>query len=254
MEVPETLPLAVAAGVAAGAVHVLTGPDHLAAVLPFASAARRRAVAIGLAWGIGHSLGVLALGAIALALEGLLDPAGASLGAERLVGFLLIGLGLWTLRRARWVVVHAHPHAHPQAHLEGSGASGAGGDPRAPRPRAPHAHAHVHIGDRTVGDADHPERGAHGRHRHSALAFGVVHGVAGTSHLLGVAPALMLETPAAVGYLGAFLVGSALAMGLFAAAAGHLVGASARRMRLGLLASGTFAIAVGGIWVVQSFA
>jgi ABC-type nickel/cobalt efflux system permease component RcnA len=233
MSPPDTATLAPLAGLAAGAIHVLSGPDHLAAVLPFASGARRRAAAMGLAWGVGHSAGVLLLGAAALLLEGAVDLEGASAFAERTVGFLLIALGVWTLRRARWVVVHTHAHGHE----EGA-----------------HAHAHVHIGDPTVGAEDHPERGAHARHRHSALGFGVVHGVAGTSHLVAVVPAVLLGSVSGVGYLAGYLVGSAAAMAGFAAVAGRLLGGSARRARLGLQLSGAFAVLVGGLWVVQTLA
>lgn len=229
MQVPDTLLLAMPAGLAAGAVHVLTGPDHLAAILPFAPRSGVRAAAMGLAWGMGHSVGVIAIGGLALVVGSMLDLEAWSSGAERLVGVLLFALGLWTLHRARGVVVHAHDHHHEEAES--------------------HAHAHVHIGDVTVDAPDHAERGRHRRHRHSALAFGVVHGVAGTSHLLGVAPALMLETSAASGYLLTFLLGSALAMAGFAAAAGPLLAGRPGRMQVGLRVSGTFALLVGAGWM-----
>lgn len=233
MSPADTVPLALVTGLAAGATHVLTGPDHLAAVLPFASEARRRAAWTGLAWGAGHSIGVLLLGGLAITLQGAVNVEGVSTWAEGSVGFLLIGLGLWTLRRAGLVVVHAHPHRHDD---------GAGD----------HAHPHVHIADATVGRPDHAERGAHRRHQHSALAFGVVHGVAGTSHLFGVVPALVLGTAPALAYLAAFLVGSAGAMAGCAAFAGGLVGGHPGRLRLGLRLSGSLAVVVGGVWIFQT--
>lgn len=48
------------AGLAAGAVQVLTGPDHLAAVAPLSVASREAAWKAGLRWGRGHcAVGVL---------------------------------------------------------------------------------------------------------------------------------------------------------------------------------------------------
>ena len=51
----------VVAGLAAGALHVWSGPDHLAAVAPLAVRGRRRSWAVGMRWGIGHSAGVAAV-------------------------------------------------------------------------------------------------------------------------------------------------------------------------------------------------
>ena len=59
------------AGLAAGLIHVLSGPDHLAAVAPLAGG-RGRAWRAGFLWGLGHSGGVLAVGLLALALRGAL--------------------------------------------------------------------------------------------------------------------------------------------------------------------------------------
>ena len=38
-----------------GLVHVLSGPDHLAAVAPLATASRERGWLAGWTWGIGHA-------------------------------------------------------------------------------------------------------------------------------------------------------------------------------------------------------
>ncbi|MBI5362186.1 MAG: High-affinity nickel transporter, partial [Planctomycetes bacterium] len=51
--------LVLAAGLGAGALHALAGPDHLAGVAPFAARAGRRAWRVGVAWGVGHAAGAL---------------------------------------------------------------------------------------------------------------------------------------------------------------------------------------------------
>ncbi|MEM1417659.1 MAG: hypothetical protein AAGH15_22365, partial [Myxococcota bacterium] len=69
--------LAAFGGLAAGAVHVLTGPDHLAAVVPLAAQARqrgeRRGFAVGVLWGLGHGLGVVLLGGLGALLRSAID-------------------------------------------------------------------------------------------------------------------------------------------------------------------------------------
>ncbi len=53
------------AGLVAGFVHVLSGPDHLAAIAPYAVDSRSRAWRTGVRWGLGHTAGVLCVGAAA---------------------------------------------------------------------------------------------------------------------------------------------------------------------------------------------
>jgi hypothetical protein len=101
--------VAAAAGVVAGFFHVLAGPDHLAAVAPLAVGAERRAWRSGLTWGIGHTAGVLVVGALLLALRELLPIDALSAWSERLVGAALIVVGAYGLWRAR--VAHEHHHA-----------------------------------------------------------------------------------------------------------------------------------------------
>ncbi|HLE19870.1 MAG TPA: nickel transporter, partial [Vicinamibacteria bacterium] len=121
----------VLAGLAAGALHALSGPDHLAAITPL-SIQNRRAWRLGLRWGLGHALGVASMGGLLLAFQHLLDLERLSWWSERLVGVVLIGLGVWGLRRAtsRWVHSHHHQHdddthAHIHFHPPGQGESSA---------------------------------------------------------------------------------------------------------------------------------
>src|SRR5947208_12952208 len=102
--------LLVLGGVSAGLIHVFSGPDPLAAIAPLAMKRQRGAWLSGLRWGIGHASGVAVVGILSLILRGLLPIDLISSWSDRLVGVLLIGIGLWTLRKA--MLVHAHPHGH----------------------------------------------------------------------------------------------------------------------------------------------
>jgi hypothetical protein len=185
------------AGLFAGLIHVLSGPDHLAAVAPL-TGGRDRAWRAGFLWGLGHSGGVLAVGLVALALRGGLPLEALSSWSERVVGVALIGLGLWGFARVVRGPIHSHVHVR------------------------------------------------------AAAAFGVLHGVAGSSHLLGILPALALPSAAAsLGYLAGFAVGTIAGMSGFSSVLGWLGGHenAPRHRRWLLTASSAAAIAVGVIWI-----
>lgn len=232
-----TLALVALSGLTAGAAHVAAGVDHLAALLPLAVGRRFHALRAGVRWGLGHSGGVLVVGALALVLEGSFDVEALSHRAEALVGLVLVVIGGQAIRAALRLKVHAHAHAHVH---EGE----------------PHAHLHAHVGEAPAAahGAEHPHR-----HEHTAFVAGTLHGFAGTAHLLGVLPAVALPGlgPAAL-YLLAFAVGTILAMATFAALVGEASARAARdrpvAVRGLLLAAGLATTAVGGVWTALALA
>lgn len=225
----ESLLLVAWSGLLAGGVHVVTGIDHLAALLPLSVGRRLRAAGAGLRWGLGHSAGVLVIGLLAVALRERFDVHAAGAWGERLVGVALMALGALGVRRALRLRVHAHAHAH------------------APDD-AGHAHLHAHFADDLGDHAAHARR-----HGHAAFAAGTLHGVAGSAHLLGVLPALALPGwPAAGTYLLTFALGTVAAMAAFAALVGEgsaRVAGTPRLARGFVLAAGAATFAVGGVWL-----
>ena len=99
---------AILAGLAAGFLHVLAGPDHLAAVAPLAVSNARAAWRSGLVWGLGHTSGVMLVGTLLLAFRELLPLDALSAWSERGVGVALVALGAWGL----WCVRRPHAHSH----------------------------------------------------------------------------------------------------------------------------------------------
>jgi ABC-type nickel/cobalt efflux system permease component RcnA len=220
-----------ATGLLAGAIHVVSGPDHLAAVAPFAAESRRRAWEVGLRWGVGHAGGVMFIGVLSLLLRDWLPIEAISSWSERFVGVVLIGIGLWGTRRALSQRVHTHEHEHNGQR---------------------HVHIHAHDG----ATAHTHEQAFEHRHTHAAFAVGTLHGVAGSSHFLGVLPALAFPTLAqAVSYLAAYGVGTVLAMMGFAALVGvsacGLAVSSAQAYQRLMAGCSLAALAVGGWWLVQ---
>ena len=221
--------LSAIAGFTAGLVHVLSGPDHLAAVAPLTVESRRRPWTIGMLWGVGHTGGVWMVGAIALLLREFLPVDKLSSFSERIVGVTLVVIGLWGLRRALSGREHIHVHVH-----DGS----------------VHAHAHLHDSEEA-----HESSGAH-THTHAAFAVGTLHGLAGSAHFLGVLPALAFSTTlAALSYILFFGVGSIIAMTGFSFVIGAVMSkypaASGGAYKWSLTGFSSVAIMVGVVWLVM---
>ncbi len=105
----------------AGFVHVLSGPDHLAAIAPYAMDGKYHAWRTGVRWGFGHATGALAVGILMLVLREALPVDAVSAWGERVVGLALLAIGIWGVRAAlirATQPVHAHAsHAHGHAAL-----------------------------------------------------------------------------------------------------------------------------------------
>ena len=219
--------IAAITGMIAGTVHVATGPDHLTAIAPLAVRRPKGAWIPGIRWGFGHSAGVALVGLLSLWLRDRLPVDLLSTFGDRIVGVVLFGIGLWTLRRASKHNVHTHEHEHHG-----------------------HRHVHFHVHHSHAG---HGEPAAHARHTHAAFAIGTLHGLAGSSHLFAILPMLALPTKAqAVAFLLAFGVGTVLAMGIFSWGMGHVAtrcAANGVQVYRGLMtACGVAAIAIGCVW------
>jgi hypothetical protein len=214
--------LTIVTGALAGFVHVLSGPDHLAAVTPMAVAGRERGWVSGWTWGFGHASGVVVVAVLAVLLRNVLPPVEAiSAWSERLVGAVLIAVGLWALRRSSQMRAATHAHGVVS-----------------------HRHLHIDAGPTWLRRLGHP---------HASFCLGVLHGVAGSSHFFGVLPALALPSvSASLAYIAAFGIGTVAAMTGFAAAVGTATvklpnGAFPQRAMM--LAASVLAITVGTVWL-----
>lgn len=107
------------AGFLAGFLHVLSGPDHLAAIAPYAVDGKSRAWRTGTRWGLGHATSALAVGILVLVLRDALPVDAISVWGERLVGLTLVGIGIWGIRAALSRVIPRpaarRTHEHGQA-------------------------------------------------------------------------------------------------------------------------------------------
>jgi len=147
------------------------------------------------------------------------------------VGVMLFGIGLWALRKAFKNTVHVHEHEHD-------------GD------RHLHFHTHTHHVVHEQAEAHH--------HTHAAFGIGVLHGLAGSSHFLGVLPILAFPTRIqAVAYLAAYAAGTIASMAAFSWVMGRVAArwaAHSVKWYRGLMTSCAIAaMVVGGFWLATSF-
>lgn len=211
-----------------GLIHVFSGPDHLSAIAPIAVKYPRRSWLTGTQWGLGHSAGVFFVGLLALLFRHVLPLDSISSWSERLVGVLLIAIGLWGVRKAFSRKLHTHEHAH-----EG------------------HNHVHVHL--HPLKETEHKHE-AH-THSHAAFGIGTLHGLAGSSHLLSVLPAFALRSEAQIiVYLLAFGFGTIAAMAIFSGSVGFFAQrtSSLRGYRNLMGASSFVTFCVGIFWLCFS--
>ena len=175
----------ISTGLIAGVIHVVSGADHLIAMAPSSITSPKVALKNGLSWGLGHSSGVLLLSILAIFFKDLAHLNKFSYFAEFLVGISLLIIGVIAIKNSYKFNIHSHSHKHK------NGIS--------------HNHLHYHNN----------KNKKHNRHSHALASLGILHGIAGGSHLLAIIPALALPIQEAFAYLVAYLFGSLLVMSFF---------------------------------------
>lgn len=151
------------AGLLAGCLHTLTGPDHLAALAPLTVGPSRAQNALaGALWGCGHNTGQMLFGLIFVALKDKLPFNMELIGqwGQGIVGGTLVIIGLmgwWEARAMRAGRGHAHSHSHSHGLPFGLGGKNLPifGDGVSDQ----HAHSHSHSHDE--GDVTAKVRFAH---------------------------------------------------------------------------------------------
>jgi hypothetical protein len=215
-----------------------TDPDHVVAITAILSRERRLGAAtrVGLIWGLGHTLTVMAVGAAIIVCK-IAIPVRLGFAMEFAVAIVLILLGVGaasnlmrTVARRLFgqpphhsssLIVHSHSHTH-------AGLA--------------HAHPHVHHGHshlRAGADGDHSRAkaaAAHPRehvihflpreHRRFAarcplmrsFAVGLVHGLSGSTAIALVVLSAIPQPLWATLYLAVFCLGTIIGMGLITTA------------------------------------
>ena len=198
-------------------------PDHIAAVSTLVTGERSsyKAAFLGVCWGLGHTLTLVAVGTVLVILRAEM-PARATDAFEFGVALLLVGLGL----RAIYLAARQGPAGAVHAHHHG---------------RVAHVHqgapAHIHIGAWTLA--------------RRPLLVGAVHGLAGSGALTALVLATLSSTTARITYMALFGFGSTMGMAALSGLLGWPIarmGANETLIRAMSLVVGCVSIALGVFW------
>lgn len=191
-----------------------TDADHLAAVATLTARGHSlgRALRLGAAWGVGHSLMLLVVAGAVAGLGWVISPQSA-VRFEQAVGVLLIVLGARLAWRLRVERVHFHGHGHPG--------------------RPPHFHGHSHS-PRGASEPRPPHASDPHRHEHrlpaGGLLVGMVHGLAGSAALALLAAGMLPSPLMQLLYIAIFGLGSLAGMALLTGTLALTLRLSARRL------------------------
>lgn len=190
-------------------------PDHLAAVSTLMTRERSsyRAAWLGACWGLGHTLSLVVVGTVLVAMRAEM-PARIAALFEFAVALMLIGLGARAIAQA----VRGGPQGPSALHHHGPLVHQHPGTP-----------AHVHIGSWTL--AQRP------------LLVGAVHGLAGSGALTALVLTTLPSMTAQLTYMALFGLGSTVGM----AALSGLLGWPLARFGAHHAVARTVSLAVGGL-------
>jgi high-affinity nickel-transport protein len=194
-----------------------TDADHVVAIATIVSRARSLAgsALIGAAWGVGHTVMVMVVGA-AIIVFGVVIPPRLGLSMELAVGIMLVLLGVLTLTGMGRTIGGAHAHSStPSGHaLDLHDHLHAHGD-------YVHRHAHGHGPCAHGHDEEHTPLARLDRSWLGRIALydwlrpfavGLVHGLAGSAAVALMVLSIIREPMAAIGYLLLFGFGTIFGM------------------------------------------
>jgi ABC-type nickel/cobalt efflux system permease component RcnA len=233
---PVTFPLT--AGVLASVLHVITGPDHLAAVTPFAIESKKKAWKVGLFWGIGHLVGMISIGILFVAFKEFIPVEAISNYSEQLVGLVLIFIGFWSFYKIfKENKKHEHLHIHNTTNP------------------IIHKHTHKHVHENTH---HHQHKTVPKQSHFASFSIGFLHGLAGIAHFLLFLPVLGFEKQMdSFLYVLGFAIGIPLAMVAYAFVIGKIASFAKNEHNevffKGIrLAGGLFAVIIGIYWLLST--
>jgi ABC-type nickel/cobalt efflux system permease component RcnA len=184
--------LIIMAGLMIGLIHAFE-PDHISAVstqLLVKNKNSSKKIALkevsiisslrGAIWGIGHTSSIILIGLIIAGLS-LNIHSNFFVGAELIVGFMLIVLGILTISNKK---IFKQKHIHPHSHSNGIS----------------HTHFHNH-------EQEHNQN-----HSHKAFLIGSIHGIAGSGSLVALTASTMVNFETMIYFLILFGIGSTLGM------------------------------------------
>lgn len=211
-------------------IHVVSGPDHLAAVTPFAISKNKKSWLVGFLWGLGHVLGMLMIGVLFYFFKSLIPVEKISIYSEKIVAIVLIGVGIVSFYRIfNEKKKQEYPHFHEDE-----------------------IHIHKH-------NEGHTHKQQIKQYSFSTFGIGFIHGLAGVAHILMLMPVLSFsENSDSLLYIIGFSTGTILSMTAYSFVIGKISSLVKNKNKdifnKGLRFLGAlFAFSIGIYWLVLSF-
>jgi sulfite exporter TauE/SafE len=220
-----SIEIPIIAGIIAAALHVISGPDHLAAVSPIAIETKHKVWRIGFYWGAGHLFGMLVIGLLFISFKEAIPVNSISNYSEQLVAIVLIGIGLWSLYKLFYrESIHKKSKRITNEVLFNQ-------------------------------QQDQKQRKVNNGSA-SSFSIGLLHGFAGIAHFLLLLPVLGFSSQAdSALYIIGFAIGTVLAMTLYSMILGALTKlVSNNKLLLNVVRTtgSVFALVIGFYWLYLS--
>jgi len=229
-------------GITGAVTHVMTGPDHLAAVTPFTFEKKDKAWKIGFFWGLGHLSGMMLIGLVFYGFKNYFNIEKFSSYSEFSVGFILIGIGLWAIfkslkKKSVDKNFHVHNSDFPFLHIHKNGST-----------------EHNHENTQSFVPFNHkPDEKL--RNAYTLFSVGTIHGFAGIAHFILFLPVLGFSTNFdIITYISGFALGTVFAMVTYTFLISKLPlflkgTANNSKLKYFRVISGILAILVGLYWI-----
>lgn len=198
-------------GILFGMLHILTGPDHIAAIITISVNKGYQAFFIGVKWGIGHSIGLLIIFGVMLTIDK--EILYKTQIVEWIVGFYLILLGFYgfykTYKTYKYKLL-------------------------IPTENDIVVKTTFFLKEKILG-----------------LITGILHGLAGPGSILGVLPAILIEDKSkSAAYLGTFCGTGIFIMGTFSAIWGEISKKASEKIGIIIIGlSSLVSFIIGILWV-----
>lgn len=205
----------------ASILHVISGPDHLAAVTPLAIATKKQGWKTGAGWGLGHLMGMLIVGGLFFVFRDLIPLEQISEFSEQIVALVLIGVGFWALYKIK-IARNNNNKIKDEDYLNSD----------------------LKITKQQL---------------YSSFSIGFLHGLAGIAHFILLLPILALDTYFdALQYLVGFAIGTVFAMTIYSFVIGYVSSYSTKMQspffhKFIQLFGALFAIGIGIYWGYLTF-
>ena len=249
----------------AGILHVILGPDHIAAIITVSACQGTAAMWYGLRWGIGHSLGLVIVALVMWMVDADTDVSNEEFAryASYFSGVFMILFGSYFIRD---ILLHDKSGLGFSALSTSTDTEMVDviGAPRRAEPdSAMDDEFQLETEDKSPSSSssqndDSKARKVTWKQALASLCAGVVGGIAGPGGVLAIVPASYYSTKIeAISYILIFIISSTAAMGLIALLYGRMTARWAmnslnkQRQETQLkLASAIASILVGALWIV----